>query len=84
MDVWSKLKNKEGIKVIEGETDFEIINPKENESDPDNPVFYIKVGNKKFEVEERIFDLVKKENLRVYYFPTPKKIILSLETLENI
>ncbi len=69
--------------MAEGETDFNILATDDDRGERTKPVFSIKIGSLTFRVKEKIFDAISKGKIRVYYFSTPVKIILSAEILEQ-
>ena len=80
--IWYRMKKATGVKIIEGEADFDI---NYTGRDPDNqtPVYIVKIDNKKFVVEESVYDELKGKRFRFYYFSAPQKMLLSYETLEE-
>lgn len=79
----SQLKKYRGVQIAEGKPDYNISyrrNHWSQEHEFDVPVYSMKVGNAKLFVNEMVYDLIKGNEIRVYYFQTlTKKVILSVE-----
>ena len=76
--IFHRINNHKAIKAVEGAPEYKIAYGGEHSNIPN---YIVKVGSLTFNVEEAVFDAFAGQEVRVYYFQIPKKIVLSAEIL---
>jgi hypothetical protein len=83
---WEKrIKKYQGVKITEGTTDFQQSHfgiALEGSREPLLPVYTMTIGKTKFYITKKTYDVIPSGKIRVYYFQTLVKHILSVETIE--
>ncbi len=79
----NQLKKYQGVKFVEGKPEFDTSYKNKSTANREIiqiPVYSMKIGHIKFYLDEETYDSIFGLEIRVYYFQTLKKQILSIET----